>query len=321
MSPNLARIAFLAIALAACLPAIGRAEEKIASWLDQPKPASWNTPGAFIPPAPKTQGPIDARCRSQARPAELEEDTRLRDQGWDLVGAYQGGWQMLVILATASYDGMCRPRQYQYFVFVRGIFAGTLSPQPMDSRTDGAAGRVSLRNDGRLTAVYQRYAASDPLCCPSRATSVVFDVANDDPPVVRPMSSATRAHGESTSGTSSAPGLVGTAWQLVRFQGSDDTIVTPGERKYTIELAADGRLTARIDCNRGRGTWKSSGSNQISFGPLALTRAQCPPGSLHDQIVKQWANIRSYVIKDGHLFLALMADGGIFEFEPITMPN
>ena len=49
------------------------------------------------------------------------------------------------------------------------------------------------------------------------------------------------------------------------------------------------------------------------FGPLALTRAQCPPGSLHDQIVKQWTYIRSYVMKEGHLFLALIADGGIYE--------
>jgi hypothetical protein len=34
--------------------------------------------------------------------------------------------------------------------------------------------------------------------------------------------------------------------------------------------------------------------------------------------VKQWAHIRSYVIRDEHLFLALMADGGIYEFEPVT---
>jgi len=26
---------------------------------------------------------------------------------------------------------------------------------------------------------------------------------------------------------------------------------------------------------------------------------------------------RSYVIKDGRLFLSLMADGGIYEFEPV----
>ena len=44
----------------------------------------------------------------------------------------------------------------------------------------------------------------------------------------------------------------------------------------------------------------------------------CPPGSLHDQIVKQWGNVRSFVIKEGHLFLSLTADGGIYEFEPVT---
>ena len=114
-------------------------------------------------------------------------------------------------------------------------------------------------------------------------------------------------------------GLAGTSWQLVKFQGSDDKTLTPDDRsKYAIEFAAGGQLTARVDCNRGRGTWKSSGPNQIAFGPLALSRAKCPAGSLHDQIVKQWGNIRSYVIRDGHLFLALMADGGIYEFEPVV---
>jgi hypothetical protein len=50
---------------------------------------------------------------------------------------------------TAGYDGMCRPRQYQDFVFVGSVFAGTLSPQPMDSRTDGALGRVFHRSAER----------------------------------------------------------------------------------------------------------------------------------------------------------------------------
>jgi para-nitrobenzyl esterase len=105
----------------------------------------------------------------------------------------------------------------------------------------------------------------------------------------------------------------------VKFQGSDDATLTPDDgTKYTVEFGAAGRLTARIDCNRGRGTWKSSGPNQIDLGPLALTRAKCPAGSMHDQIVKQWGNIRSYVIRDGHLFLALMADGGIYQFEPVA---
>jgi heat shock protein HslJ len=123
---------------------------------------------------------------------------------------------------------------------------------------------------------------------------------------------------QSSAPTPSAS-FAGTAWQLVKFQSSDDTVLTPDDRtKYTIEFASDGRLTARVDCNRGRGTWKSSGANQIEFGPLALTRAKCPPSSMHDQIVKQWGNIRSYVIQNGRLFLSLLADGGIYEFEPMS---
>jgi len=97
---------------------------------------------------------------------------------------------MLVIQGTAGYDGMCRPRQYQDFVFLRGVFAGTLSPQAMDSRADGALTRVFVQGKGRLTAEYERYAAADPLCCPTRTTTVVFDVAGD-PPAARPVSTTT----------------------------------------------------------------------------------------------------------------------------------
>jgi para-nitrobenzyl esterase len=116
----------------------------------------------------------------------------------------------------------------------------------------------------------------------------------------------------------SAADLGGTSWQLVKFQGSDDKTLTPDDTaKYTIVFGTDGSLSARIDCNRGRGTWKSPGSNQLQLGPLALTRAMCPPGSLHDQIAKDWQFVRSYTMKNGHLFLSLMADGGIYEFKPI----
>lgn len=115
-------------------------------------------------------------------------------------------------------------------------------------------------------------------------------------------------------------GLGGTSWQLVRFQGGDGMVLRPDDKaKYTIAFATDGGVSVRIDCNRGRGTWKSPGRNQLEFGPLVLTRAMCPPGSLHDHIVKQWGFVRSYVMKDGRLFLSLMADGGIYEFEPLQI--
>jgi para-nitrobenzyl esterase len=115
-----------------------------------------------------------------------------------------------------------------------------------------------------------------------------------------------------------AGSLVGTSWRLVKFQGGDGTVLTPDDgSKYTLAFAADGRVSARIDCNRASGSWKSSGRNQLEFGPLAITRAMCPPGSLHDRIVNHWPYFRSYMIRNGHLYLSLMADGGVYEFEPV----
>jgi heat shock protein HslJ len=113
-----------------------------------------------------------------------------------------------------------------------------------------------------------------------------------------------------------APNLGGTSWQLVKFQGGDERTLTPDDKtKYTLQFNADGRVAARIDCNRGTATWKASGS-QLQLGPLALTRAACLSPVLHDRIVKDWEYVRSYIVKDGHLFLSLMADAGIYEFEP-----
>ena len=113
------------------------------------------------------------------------------------------------------------------------------------------------------------------------------------------------------------PPLDGTAWRLVKFQGGDGTVLVPDDgSKYTVAFGADGRVAVRFDCNRGRGSWTSAGPGQVEFGPLALTRAMCVVGSLHDDLVRQWPYVRSYLVKDGRLYLSLMADGGTIEFEP-----
>ena len=106
-----------------------------------------------------------------------------------------------------------------------------------------------------------------------------------------------------------APDLGGTSWQLVKFQGSDDTTLTPDDKaKYTVAFGTDGGVSVRIDCNRGRGTWKAAGPKQLQFGPLALTRAMCPPAPLNDRMAKDWMLVRSYMLKDGHLCSS--ANGG-----------
>ena len=123
--------------------------------------------------------------------------------------------------------------------------------------------------------------------------------------------------------TAQTSNLGGTSWQLVKFRGGDDAVLTPGDKaRFTIAFDKTGSVSVRIDCNRGHGTWKSAGPNQLEFGPMALTRAMCLSGDpFNDRLPKDWTHVRSYRLKGGHLFLSLKADGGTYEFEPMNGNN
>jgi len=113
--------------------------------------------------------------------------------------------------------------------------------------------------------------------------------------------------------------LGGTSWRLVQIMSMDDTTHTPDDPSlYTLEFLDDGSMRVKADCNMGTGSWTSASPGQLEFGIIAATQAQCAPGSLHDAYMAQFQWVRSYTMKDGHLFLATMADGSIIEFEPAS---
>ena len=112
--------------------------------------------------------------------------------------------------------------------------------------------------------------------------------------------------------------LAGTSWKLVKLQtGDEETHVPDDATKYTITFGANGRVTTRVDCNQASSTWKSPRAGELQFGSWSRGSAKCGPGSLHDKIVTEGANPRSYSIKDGHLFLSGMAAGGFYALEPM----
>jgi len=134
------------------------------------------------------------------------------------------------------------------------------------------------------------------------------------------------AGGEATQAPpAAAPPLAGTAWRLVEIQSMDDAIgVTrvADPSKYTMRLNADGSVALRLNCNSATGTWSAEtgadrSSGRFVFGPLAATMASCPPPSVDEQVTRQAPYFRSYLLKDGRLYLSLMADGGIFVWEPM----
>jgi heat shock protein HslJ len=128
------------------------------------------------------------------------------------------------------------------------------------------------------------------------------------------LSSALAFEQKSTGGNP----LTGTSWQLVKFQGPDERTFTPEDRsKYTIQFGSNGKVVARVDCNRASSTWKVNAKGELQFGSWSRTNAKCGSGSLHDQIVNEGGNVRTFEIKGGHLFLAGMAEGGYYELEPL----
>ncbi len=136
---------------------------------------------------------------------------------------------------------------------------------------------------------------------------------------------ACASRGPAPANVSVAPagGLAGTTWRLVEFRSSDDRIGTvrpDNPDNYTMILEPAGRVALQLNCNRGAGTWTATptgpDSGSFGFGPLAVTRAFCPPPSLDGQIARDAEYVRSYVLRDGRLYLNLMADGGTYVWEP-----
>lgn len=114
---------------------------------------------------------------------------------------------------------------------------------------------------------------------------------------------------------------MGTRWSLVSFQSSDDaigTVVPPRLDRYVFEFMPDFSLVMQLDCNRARGRWQQTlataegGSLSMMGGPM--TRAACGPGAIDTQIARDVDRMRSYIIRGDRLFIALEADGGIYEF-------
>jgi len=146
-------------------------------------------------------------------------------------------------------------------------------------------------------------------------TRVMLTVAAVAIAFVTTSSEPTFARGQKSRGANE---LAGTSWKLVKLKSTDETTLVPDDgSKYTITFRSDGRVVARVDCNRGSSTWRSSRGNELQFGSWSMTRAKCSPGSLHDRIVTEGASVRSYFIKDGHLFLSGMSAGGSYELEPL----
>ncbi len=163
------------------------AQSPSGAWLDGD--TNWNSPNDSIPEAPMPEGGGNLpNCSDNLRPAAVPEDVLIEAAGWSLTGPVQIFGQTTVITGSANADGMCRPLAYQVFVFTDGEFTGTLSPTPMDSRTDGSLVSVDLYREGFISASFNRYTPEDAMCCASQSSLLFYQVEMpDDQPVLVPQ--------------------------------------------------------------------------------------------------------------------------------------
>lgn len=111
------------------------------------------------------------------------------------------------------------------------------------------------------------------------------------------------ACGDTETSPSSVDELLG-AWQLVAILGQDGTDVRPANpAAYTAEFTPDGALRMNADCNVCNGSYTLAES-VLEIGPLACTRAACPPGSLFDSYVAAMSSVRSFERRGSDLDVA-----------------
>jgi heat shock protein HslJ len=119
--------------------------------------------------------------------------------------------------------------------------------------------------------------------------------------------------------------LAGTAWRLHAIQSMDDaqgTTRVPVPDHFTLRFDPPGTASIRLDCNRGTGSWEAraagDGTGTLRFGPIAATQALCGPPHLDERVARDLPYVRGYLLRDGKLFLSLMADAGIYEWHPLN---
>ena len=274
------------------------------NWLDMQPLPNWNSRSRAILRTERMRPADLAQCRRFTRPPTLLADRLLTQQGWTLVGPAQVFGRTTVVTVAQSFDGMCRPLEFQALVFVGNRVAGTMSPGPMSSRTDGSLVNVRMLSETDLTAEYVRYGENDALCCPSRIEAVSFTIRPDGanflliPETKTPIGTTT-----GNQQPADAAPLNNTVWRWQRSETPTGRTDVDRPESYQLEFTPEGRVRVRADCNRGTGSYQAEGRN-LTFSRVALTRAMCPPGSLDRQFLLGLERAQTYSIEGNALLIS-----------------
>lgn len=126
------------------------------------------------------------------------------------------------------------------------------------------------------------------------------------------------------SGRMQPAGLAGTGWELVQLREGGRALRVEDPSRYTMAFEAGEQVALRLDCNRVGApaivTPLLTGG-RIEIGPIATTRAACPPGSLDTRVAQGLTQAQRYRL-DGDTMRIEQRDGGqqIWRRAAVTPP-
>jgi para-nitrobenzyl esterase len=118
---------------------------------------------------------------------------------------------------------------------------------------------------------------------------------------------------DTTAGSTPAE-LRGTSWQWVGVTSPVESFTVDQPDRYTLSFVEGNKVVLRADCNRGTGPVASPSPGALEIGPLAMTRARCPPGSLSDRFARDVSRAVRFAIRGSELLVELQTDAGILHF-------
>lgn len=222
-------------------------------------------------------------------------------------------------------------------VFMELAVVQSVDGKPANVATTSLGDRVRVLSlaieNNQILVEMVTHGPDDPMCCPTQHVMAAYElqdgelkqVALQELGTVEPETAPAEAMTDTTTagvamtGTTSAD-LSGVVWQWLGTTGGTAKTVKPKfPEKYTATFLLDGKVTLRVDCNRGGGTYQIDGAN-LTIDAATLTRRACPQGSLGNRFVRDLNAVASRAMTDGNLVLTLDAGAGDMKFEPQPAP-
>ncbi len=94
-----------------------------------------------------------------------------------------------------------------------------------------------------------------------------------------------------------------TQWILEYIEYGSGTRLAPAEdEEYRLIFGSDDRLSGTVYCNAISAAYSAAGG-ELFVGPIAITRALCPPSAVEPVFLAGLNNMTAYTIRQDHLII------------------